>query len=125
MTEKKINFLKNEISYLKEQCISAGEELEKHSFAWDGKEKNLCIQAMHLNDLYEQKMEECEKLKILLKQQKHNYSEAVKYIQEIAKLLGINSSTTARKLCICGLAVLTSTICNQIKEITNGRKNNN
>ena len=30
----------------------AGKELEKNSFAWDGKEKNLVVQAMELNERY-------------------------------------------------------------------------
>ena len=39
--------------YLKECCIKAGKELGKHSFEWDGKEKNLVVQAMELNEKYE------------------------------------------------------------------------
>ena len=33
-------------------CKEAGKELEKNSFAWDGKEKNLVIQAIELNERY-------------------------------------------------------------------------
>ena len=55
--------LENEIKYLKDCCIQAGKELEKHSFAWDGKEKNLIVQAMELNEMYEKLKEENQKLK--------------------------------------------------------------
>ena len=34
-------------------CEEAGKELEKNSFAWDGKEKNLVIQAMEVNERYD------------------------------------------------------------------------
>ena len=39
--------------YLKECCRKAGEELAKHSFAYDSKEKNLVVQAKELNEKYE------------------------------------------------------------------------
>lgn len=48
--------LKSELElrkYTYECCIEAGKELAKHSFEWDGKEKNLVIQAMELNERYE------------------------------------------------------------------------
>ena len=44
---------RKEITYLKECCINAGKELSKHSFKWDGKEKNLVVQALYLNGKYE------------------------------------------------------------------------
>lgn len=44
---------RDEEKYLKECCIKAGKELEKNSFAWDGKEKNLVVQALELNKRYE------------------------------------------------------------------------
>ena len=49
MSEK----LKAEEKYLKQCCTKAGEELAKHSFDYDGKEKNLVVQAMELNEKYE------------------------------------------------------------------------
>lgn len=68
--EKECNELKYELrterkdnKYIKKWCIEAGEELEKNSFAWDGKEKNLVIQAMELNERFEAKKQECEELK--------------------------------------------------------------
>lgn len=45
--------LKSEEKYLKQCCEKAGEELAKHSFDYDGKEKNLVVQAMELNEKYE------------------------------------------------------------------------
>lgn len=45
--------LKAEEKYLKQCCTKAGEELAKHSFEYDGKEKNLVVQAMELNEKYE------------------------------------------------------------------------
>lgn len=49
---------KAENKYLKECCMRAGKELEKHSFKWDGKEKNLVVQALGLNGKYE-KLNQC------------------------------------------------------------------
>ena len=49
--------LKSELElrkYTYKCCQEAGEELAKNSFAWDGKEKNLVIQAMELNERYYQ-----------------------------------------------------------------------
>lgn len=51
--EQELKWANDEEKYLKECCIKAGKELEKHSFKWDGKEKNLVIQALQLNQLYE------------------------------------------------------------------------
>lgn len=45
--------LKAEEKFLKQCCQKAGEELAKHSFEYDGKEKNLVVQAMELNEKYE------------------------------------------------------------------------
>ena len=45
--------LKVEEKYLKQCCAKAGEELAKHSFEYDGKEKNLVVQVMELNEKYE------------------------------------------------------------------------
>lgn len=57
--------LKAEEKYLKQCCQKAGEELAKHSFEYDGKEKNLVVQAMELNEKYEKlekALEEIEKV---------------------------------------------------------------
>lgn len=56
--------LKAEEKYLKQCCQKAGEELAKHSFEYDGKEKNLVVQAIELNEKYEKlkkALEEIEK----------------------------------------------------------------
>ena len=50
---QKCENLKAEEKYLKQCCTKAGEELAKHSFEYDGKEKNLVVQAMELNEKYE------------------------------------------------------------------------
>ena len=50
---KECENLKAEEKYLKQCCEKAGEELSKHSFDYDGKEKNLVIQTMELNEKYE------------------------------------------------------------------------
>ena len=58
--------LKSELElrkYTYKCCQEAGEELAKNSFAWDGKEKNLVIQARELNERFEAKKQECEELK--------------------------------------------------------------
>ena len=47
--------LKSELElrkYTYKCCQEAGEELAKNSFAWDGKEKNLVLQAMELNERF-------------------------------------------------------------------------
>lgn len=51
--EQELKWANDEEKYLKECCIKAGKELEKNSFAWDGKEKNLVVQALELNKRYE------------------------------------------------------------------------
>lgn len=60
-TKEQIEKLKNELKditrerdYLRQCCIDAGIELSKYSFEWDGKEKNLVVQALHLNEMYEE-----------------------------------------------------------------------
>ena len=58
--------LKSELElrkYTYKCCQEAGEELAKNSFAWDGKEKNLVIQARELNERFEAKKQECERLR--------------------------------------------------------------
>ena len=50
--------LKAEEKYLKQCCQKAGEELAKHSFEYDGKEKNLVVQAIELNEKYEELKED-------------------------------------------------------------------
>ena len=49
--------------YIKNCCIRAGKELEKCSFKWDGKEKNLVVQALELNEQYDKLQAENERLK--------------------------------------------------------------
>lgn len=86
--------LKSEIEenkYLKECCIKAGEEFAKNSFEWDGKEKNLVVQAMELNDRYEKLKAENEHLAEKEQEAKHYLEEAEKFknclteIKEIAE----------------------------------------
>ena len=50
--EQELKWANDEEKYLKDCCIKAGKELEKYSFKWDGKEKNLVVQALQLNQLY-------------------------------------------------------------------------
>ena len=56
---------KKEIAYLKECCIRAGKELGKHSFEWDGKEKNLVVQALYLNEKYENLQSALKEIKVI------------------------------------------------------------
>lgn len=55
--------LKAEEKYLKQCCQKAGEELTKHSFEYDGKEKNLVVQAIELNEKYEKLKKALEEIK--------------------------------------------------------------
>ena len=68
-TEQKDN------QFIKKWCIEAGKELAKHSFAWDGKEKNLVVQAMELNERFEAKEKECEELTSKCSQLKQTLAE--------------------------------------------------
>ena len=61
--EQELKWANDEEKYLKDCCIKAGKELEKHSFKWDGKEKNLVVQALQLNQLYEKLEQERDELK--------------------------------------------------------------
>lgn len=61
--KRELNNIEKDRKWIKEKCIEAGKELGKYSFAWDGKEKNLVIQAMELNTMYEQLKAENDKLK--------------------------------------------------------------
>lgn len=63
--EQECENLKTEEKYLKQCCQKAGEELAKHSFEYDGKEKNLVVQVIELNEKYEKlkkALEEIEKV---------------------------------------------------------------
>lgn len=71
--DKLQNMLKTAIDenkYLKKCCEKVGNELAKNSFEYDGKEKNLIVQAMVLNEAIETR------------------ERALKDIKEIAKILG-------------------------------------
>ena len=59
--------LKAEEKYLKQCCQKAGEELAKHSFEYDGKEKNLVVQAMELNEKYEKLKKALDEIEKILK----------------------------------------------------------
>lgn len=62
--QKRLKSALDELKYIKKCCENAGEELAKHSFYYDHKEKNLVIQALELNEKYErreQALDEIEK----------------------------------------------------------------
>lgn len=72
---------KAEKRYLKQCCEKAGEELAKHSFDYDGKEKNLVVQAMELNEKYEKLEKALEEIETELS---HNPTTIASYkIQDI------------------------------------------
>ena len=50
-------------NYTYDCCKRAGEELAKNSFDWDGKEKNLVVQAIELNERFNQLKAENNELK--------------------------------------------------------------
>ena len=52
--------------YTYDCCKRAGEELAKNSFDWDGKEKNLVVQAIELNERFNQLKAENDNLKSLI-----------------------------------------------------------
>lgn len=60
---EELKSVENDRKWIKEKCIDAGKELGKYSFAWDGKEKNLVVQAMQLNEMYEKLKAENDELR--------------------------------------------------------------
>lgn len=76
--EQENRWQRNEEKYLKDCCIKAGKELEKHSFKWDGKEKNLVVQALQLNQLYEKLEQENKELKDLDKKICEDWEKEIK-----------------------------------------------
>lgn len=66
--EQECENLKAEEKYLKQCCQKAGEELAKHSFEYDGKEKNLVVQAIELNEKYEKLKKALEEIEKELKE---------------------------------------------------------
>ena len=50
--QKMLKYERELRQYTYKCCEEAGKELEKNSFAWDGNEKNLVIQATELNERY-------------------------------------------------------------------------
>lgn len=64
--QKRLKSALDELKYIKKCCENAGEELAKHSFYYDHKEKNLVIQALELNEKYERREQECNNLRAKL-----------------------------------------------------------
>ena len=82
--------------YLKECCRKAGEELAKHSFEYDGKEKNLVVQAIELNEKYEKLKKALEEIEGIAK----NFgSYAAWQEQRINKILDIINKTKGEGIC--------------------------
>lgn len=67
--------LKAEEKYLKQCCEKAGEELAKHSFEYDGKEKNLVVQAMELNEKYEKLKKALEEIEEVCIEYTHEFAD--------------------------------------------------
>ena len=65
--------------YTYDCCKRAGEELAKNSFDWDGKEKNLVVQAIELNERFNQLKAENEHLSEKEEEAKHYLEEAEKF----------------------------------------------
>lgn len=57
-----LNTAQTELKYVKECCEKAGLELSKNSFEWDGKEKNIVVQAMELNSRFEAEKDKVKEL---------------------------------------------------------------
>ena len=67
--------LKAEEKYLKQCCQKAGEELAKHSFEYDGKEKNLVVQAIELNEKYEKFKKALEEIEEVCIEYTHEFAD--------------------------------------------------
>ena len=83
--------LKAEEKYLKQCCQKAGEELAKHSFDYDGKEKNLVVQAMELNEKYEKLEKALDEIEEYVKSQFDGFGSDVYAMNKVAinKILDI------------------------------------
>ncbi len=104
--EQELKIEEQDRKYIKECCIRAGKELSKHSFEWDGKEKNLVVQAMQLNEDYERLEQENEKLKeenVKLQNRNQQLSGAITqnliYKQALEEIRGISKQCMTKDLC--------------------------
>lgn len=81
-----------EDKFSKECCRKAGEELEKYSCEWDGKEKNLIIQAMQLNKMFENVVKALNTIEEIAKnyEARHTLQETTEVISSI---LGVIQET--------------------------------
>ena len=92
--------LKAEEKYLKQCCEKAGEELAKHSFEYDGKEKNLVVQAMELNEKYELLKIQNQQQYIEFKNKEINYEEQIRQLRLLNKELRGCLENDLTKLCV-------------------------
>lgn len=67
--QKRLKSALEELKYIKKCCENAGLELAKHSFSWDGKEKNLVIQALELNERFEHREQALDEIKKYFKKE--------------------------------------------------------
>ena len=92
--------LKAEEKYLKQCCAKAGEELAKHSFEYDGKEKNLVVQVMELNEKYELLKIQNQQQYIEFKNKEINYEEQIRQLRLLNKELRDCLENDLTKLCV-------------------------
>lgn len=99
LTQKCEN-LEAEEKYLKQCCQKAGEELAKHSFEYDGKEKNLVVQVMELNEKYELLKIQNQQQYIEFKNKEINYEEQIRQLRLLNKELRDCLENDLTKLCV-------------------------
>lgn len=90
--QKRLKSALDELKYIKKCCENAGEELAKHSFYYDHKEKNLVIQALKLNEEFERREQALDEIYLIIDEIKEQYD-----IWEISELEQIKDIITKVK----------------------------
>lgn len=92
--KRELRNVENDRRWIKDKCIDAGKELGKYSFAWDGKEKNLVVQAMQLNEKYEKLRQVLQEIKEVVRtinyDTEHDY-ECLWYLEQVDRIQQIIS----------------------------------
>lgn len=89
--QKMLKYERELRKYTYKCCEEAGKELEKNSFTWDGKEKNLVIQAMELNERYDKLKQTLRNIKEIAESCGWNFGSEILYkrieyiLQEISE----------------------------------------
>ena len=90
-----------ELKYVKRCCQEAGLELAKNSFAWDGKEKNLVVQAKQLNeDLAKSNFLLEMAKKTIAEQAQESFKNNIQHIEFIRESISVKDKYNKASKCI-------------------------